>query len=337
MIPHRRAAFTLIELLVVVAVVGVLVALLLPAVQMAREAARRTHCKNNLKQIGLGLQNYHDACNVFPPTFCVGSGDGGEWSISARLLPYIERSAAYDDLNFDRDYNQTSPAFPFGAKAMRIPVLLCPSEPNDRQRLNASGQPVHYPLNYAANLGTWFVFDPATSVIGDGSFGPNARMKIRDFTDGLSKTLAYSEVKAFAPGARTVVLGPNVLPPTSVAGVCGLVAGAVQHSVDGGHTEWVDGRAIQSGFTTTLPPNTVVGCMNGINGEQDVDFTSQGEDSPEGTTNRTYAAITSRSWHSGLVHTLRMDGSIHVVSDSIDFNVWRAFGTRSGGETANEY
>jgi prepilin-type N-terminal cleavage/methylation domain-containing protein len=337
MLASRRPAFTLIELLVVVAVIGVLIALLLPAVQTAREAAHRTHCKNNLKQIGLGLQNYHDAFNVFPPTFCVGAGDGGEWSISARLLPYIERSAAYDDLNFDRDYNQTSPAFPFGAKAMRVPVLLCPSDPNDRQRLNASGQPSHSPLTYAANLGTWFVFDPATNAIGDGSFGPNARTKVRDFADGLSKTLAYSEVRAFAPGARTVVLGPNSPPPSNVADVCGFVAGAAQHSIDGGHTEWVDGRSIHSGFTTTLPPNTVVGCLNGINGEQDVDFTSQGEDNPEGTTNRTYAAVTSRSWHAGLVHTLCMDGSVQVVSDSIDRNVWRALGTRSGRETAGEY
>src|SRR5262245_7335229 len=95
--PQSRG-FTLIEILVVVAILAVLIALLLPAVQQAREAARRTKCANNLKQIGLGLANYHDAFNVYPPTFCVGPGDGGEWSLSARLLPYIERDAVYDDL-----------------------------------------------------------------------------------------------------------------------------------------------------------------------------------------------------------------------------------------------
>src|SRR5436853_47978 len=88
---RRRSGFTLIELLVVIAIIAVLVGLLLPAVQQARESARRTQCRNNLKQIGLALHNYLDANKVFPPAFCLGSGVGGTWSPMARILPFVDQ------------------------------------------------------------------------------------------------------------------------------------------------------------------------------------------------------------------------------------------------------
>ena len=94
-----RRGFTLIELLVVIAIIAILVALLLPAVQQAREAARRAQCKNNLKQIGLALHNYQGALNVFPPSFCIGNGDGGKWSPMARILPYVDQANLYNLAN----------------------------------------------------------------------------------------------------------------------------------------------------------------------------------------------------------------------------------------------
>lgn len=336
---HPSRGFTLIELLVVIAIVAILIALLLPAVQQAREAARRTQCKNNLKQLGLALHNYHDAFTVFPPTFCVGPGDGGEWSLPARILPYVEQGSVYNLINFSSDYNQTSTQFPYGVKAMRVPLLICPSDPNDRLRVSTTGQPEHYPLCYAANLGTWFVFDPVSGQFGNGSFGPNSRTSARDFTDGMSNTLGLAEVKAYTPYARNAAtpLSTDLAPPASVTELCAYVAGATQFLANSGHTEWADGRAHHVGFTTTFVPNTAVLCTNGTHGVQDVDYNSQREDNPEGTTNRSYAAVTSRSYHEGLVHTLLMDGSVRSVSENIDLWVWRHLGTRSGGEVLGEF
>jgi prepilin-type N-terminal cleavage/methylation domain-containing protein len=331
--------FTLIELLVVIAIIGILVALLLPAVQQAREAARRTQCKNNLKQIGLALHNYHDGFGAFPPSFCAGAGDGGEWSLPARILPYVDQGSIYNRVNFSLDYNQSSAEFPNGVKAMRVSLLICPTDPNDRQRMTSAGVPEHYPLCYTANLGTWFIFDPVSGKFGDGAFGPNSRTSVRDFTDGTSNTLCFAEVKAYTPYARnaTSPLGPNLPPPATVADACNYVSGASQFQADSGHTEWADGRAHHVGFTTTFTPNTKVLCTNGANGVQDVDYNSQREDNPEGTTNRTYAVVTSRSWHSGVVNTLLMDGSVRSVSQNVDLAVWRAAGTRNGGEVPGEF
>jgi prepilin-type N-terminal cleavage/methylation domain-containing protein len=335
-----RSGFTLIELLVVIAIIAILIALLLPAVQQAREAARRTQCRNNLKQLGLALHNYLDTFRVFPPTMSVGPGGGGEWSLQARLLPYTDQGNMYNNIDFSQNYNQVTTLFPNGIKALRVPLLLCPTDPNDRQRVNATtGVPEHYPLCYGVNLGTWFVFNPLNNQYGDGAFGPNAKSADRDFTDGMSNTLCISEVKAFTPYARnsSSPLAAGVPAPTTVGEVCTYVSGAAQFQRDSGHTEWPDGRAHHVGFTTTLNPNTAVLCTNGPNGVQDVDFNSQREDNPEGTPNLTYAVVTSRSWHEGIVHTLLMDGSARAISENIDLKTWRALGTRATGEVIGEF
>lgn len=335
----RRPGFTLIELLVVIAIIAILIALLLPAVQQAREAARRVQCKNHLHQLGLALHNYHDAFDSLPPTFCVGRGDGGEWSMQARILPYLDQGNVFNRIDFSLDYNQTSSEFPFGVKALRVGILQCPSDPNDRQRTDAAGNPEHYPLNYVANLGTWFVYDPTSGRVGDGAFAPNVRLGARDIVDGMSSTLAMSEVKSYTPYARnsSTALGIGLAPPATVNDLCAHVAGASQFQKDSGHTEWADGRAHHVGFTTTFVPNTKVLCPNGPHGVQDLDFSSQREDNPEGTLNPTYAAVTSRSYHEGIVHSLIMDGAVRGISENIDFGIWRALGTRNGNEVIGEF
>ncbi len=319
-----RRAFTLIELLVVIAIIAILIALLLPAVQQAREAARRTQCRNNLKQLGLALHNYHDTFSVFPPagTYRTNTaGQAGHWSPQARLLPYLDQANLTNLIDFSLGYSvQTS------VSVVKVPVFLCPSDPNERMNGN------HWPITYAANVGEWFVWNPVNNQFGTGAFGPNSRTGTRDFTDGTSNSLVFSEVKAWQDFRRppTASAPTNPTRPTSPADVA-LLTGDLKLT---GHTEWVEGRSPQYSFTTTFVPNT--DCpYNDAGTIRDIDFVSVGEGASD--TIATYAAITSRSWHVGIVQVLLADGAVRAVSENIDLNVWRGLGTRAGGEVLGEF
>jgi prepilin-type N-terminal cleavage/methylation domain-containing protein len=278
----RGRGFTLVELLVVIAIIGILIALLLPAVQSAREAARRAQCQNNLKQLGLAVQSYQTAIGAYPPSFCITRGTtaatGGNWSAGARVLPYIEGANLYGQIDFNRDYDSATLG-PSGApiRTLRIPMFLCPAEIHDTQR-TSNGVAVHYPLNYVTNLGVWFVYDPASNQGGDGASYPNASLKPSSFQDGLSNTLCMGEVKAYTPYYRNAG-NASATPPANAATICGW-GGEAKIGADlmsnTGHTEWPDGRAHQSGFTTTFAPNTRVSCT--VGGQPfDVDFNNQQE------------------------------------------------------------
>ena len=198
----NRFGFTLVELLVVIAIVGILIGLLLPAVQAAREAARRMSCSNNLKQLGLALHNYEAAMKRFPSSaVSVGGAASQPWSGQSVLLPFLEGDTLFKKIDFSVGYHhpRNIQAFPpYGIAATRVGVLICPSEPEDRPRQNASTLvPEHYPLNYALSVGRYLVWNPATRQNGGAAFAPNVRFNAAAFTDGLSNTLAMSEVKAF--------------------------------------------------------------------------------------------------------------------------------------------
>ncbi len=321
----NRPAFTLIELLVVIAIIAVLIALLLPAVQQAREAARRTQCKNNLKQLGLALHNYHDAYKVFPPggTYAGGVAAGAGWSTQARLLPYIEQANLQNLISFSLSYNAQP-----NVTQVRVPVLLCPSENQDKAY--PDGALTHYPLNYAVNYGEWFVWNPVTGAGGTGAFSPNSKTSMRDFTDGTSNTLAMSEVKAWQYYLRDVgALSAPAVP--AGPGALSTLGGSLKNS---GHNEWVDSRSNQTGFTTTFVPNTV--CPHNDAGTiRDVDFINVREGAS--ATDATYAAMTSRSWHEGIVNCLLMDGSVRSASENIDLTIWRKLGARSDGQIIGEW
>jgi prepilin-type N-terminal cleavage/methylation domain-containing protein len=323
-VARRRDGFTLIELLVVIAIIAILIALLLPAVQQAREAARRTQCKNNLKQVGIALHNYADVNGGFPPSSVMPLGQTFQpWSGQARLLPYIEQTNLANLIDWDKSPQFT--ANPLAAKT-RVAIYMCPSEVNDRERLTPTV--TYYPLNYSFNQGTWFNYEPQMGKVGDGAFHPNKSFRPGNFTDGLSNTLGAAETKAYQPNiwdtGQPATLG--VAPPSKPADLMPYYGGTFDTN---GHTEWVEGDVHESGFTTTFTPNTKVPYDNaGVT--YDIDFTSIRDG--ESATAPTYAAITARSYHTGIVNALLLDGSVRSVSENIALGVWRAAGTRAGGE-----
>ncbi|MCA9113507.1 MAG: DUF1559 domain-containing protein [Planctomycetaceae bacterium] len=335
-VSRRQRGFTLIELLVVIAIIAILIALLLPAVQQAREAARRSQCKNNLKQIGLALHNYLSTYNVFPLAMAsdpTGATNGGQWSAQARILPYIDQGAMYNNVNFSVNYAKgVSPA------RDRVPVFLCPSEPNDKVRLDGGLE--IYPINYGFNGGTWEYWNETNGKKGDGAFCVNSSFRPRDFVDGMTNTLAFGEVKTFTPyirdGANPSAAGTAV--PTSILSYSDgslKTGGGIGANSSSGHTEWVDGRIHQTGFTTTFTPNKITPITDGSTTEPDGDFNSCRE--ANGCTTPTYAAVTTRSWHEGVVHVLLMDGSTRSASENISLTIWRNLGARADNQVLGEW
>lgn len=341
-----RTGFTLIELLVVIAIIAILVAILLPAVQQAREAARRASCKNNLKQIGLALSNYEATHAAYPMavvadatvsggTFVDPVGDGGLWSPQARLTPFIEAGNFYDLCNLDEAYD-SSGNNSRGTKWTRVDTLMCPSEVNDYTR---TGNPDtdderYYPLNYVYNAGTWDVWNVLTQSPGDGAFAANRCFQPRDFIDGMSNTLGFAEVRTYTAYNRDGSAGTASVPQTA-AGVEALIAAGGSNKSNSGHTEWTDGRVHQSGFTTTLTPNTRVQVPGATNNEGVGDYTSCRENKSCATP--TFAAVTARSFHTGIVNSVLMDGSVRSINNNIDLASWRALGTRGGNELLGEF
>jgi len=332
--PVVRKGFTLVELLVVITIIGLLMSLVLPAVSAARAAARAVQCKNNLHNLQYGVQLYQAQRGTFPPSWKPAlpdaNGNVNGWSTLGLILPYLEQVNLSDHIDYSLSYSLAPPLAgqPGKLSATRVPVFICPDEQNDYVRLK-NGQPYHYPLNYAVNQGGWFTYNPATKKFGSGAFHPNSKFTGAHFRDGLSHTIAWAEVKAYNAYFRNAAID-NPQMPLDAASLCALGG---QLKKDTGHTEWVDGRVHQTGFTSVFTPNHRVVCPD--QNFLDVDWTNQQEG--KSSVVSTFAAVTARSYHTIGVHIAMMDSSVHLVVNEVDLAVWRAITTRFGKETSHDF
>ncbi|MDA0283559.1 MAG: DUF1559 domain-containing protein [Planctomycetota bacterium] len=313
----KRSAFTLIELLVVIAIIAILVALLLPAVQQAREAARRSQCQNNLKQIGLALHNYLDVtAGVFPQGAYVVRGrscccDNADWgngfTVHMMLLPFIDQVNLYEQLDFNVRVDQGVNA---ALISQPIKAYICPSSPTMIMQTSRypSGVPVH-PHSYpgAGTHHGWGGCGRHGSTTVNGVFalrrgiqeeagGPaDGRFRLASVSDGTSQTMAFSET---AQGRDTYVSGA-------------LNAAWAGYRGRGWADPFYNSTLYSIGPLST--PNSAVSQYAGYN------------------------ASNATSWHTGGVHVLFCDGKVSFVGDSIDGNTWHALGTPRGEEIPGDF
>jgi prepilin-type N-terminal cleavage/methylation domain-containing protein/prepilin-type processing-associated H-X9-DG protein len=351
---QMRRGFTLIELLVVIAIIAVLIALLLPAVQAAREAARRSQCVNNLKQIGLGLHNYHSVHDVFPmggskhpDSGVTAYGQDSAWSSLAFILGAMEQQAVYNAANFSWGPANAAPANQINSTVRNtvIASYLCPSD----ALAGASQNPAH--LNsYLACYGTTTTSQVAggnPNQRGTGTSGMFAMMLsygIRDAIDGTSNTIAFSEAlagKNNEPTYKTTLA-------FSVASSADNQPGAVESAASAKATVLSvlnDCATTHKGQTTALNANAYKkgerwarGCthsslFNCVLTPNDKQYPIGGCNS--GTSISAAFASGASSQHAGGVNVLMADGSVKFIKDSIARDTWWAIGTKADGEVVS--
>ncbi|TWT39883.1 Type II secretion system protein G precursor [Thalassoglobus neptunius] len=316
-----RKGFTLIELLVVIAIIAILIALLLPAVQQAREAARRTQCKSNLKQIGLALNNYHDVSNCFPPFFIHRTGNssriadadkGANWLVF--LLPYVDQSPIYNNWDFDIPANQNE------ERSQSLSIYKCPTDPqSDGPHCSYAGGGWARG-NYGMNVSPCAHGVGETNTGDGGVGGANTVVRFRDITDGTSNTIAVDELRS---GLNAQDLRGSWAMPGLGSGTAAMFNDASPPNSWKPHSDDMENCAVSGSMGN--PP---MGCFD----------------------NNSTGQMTSRSLHTGGVQVLLIDGSARFVSENIDYTwgetdcgppskrgVWQRLHTRGGGEIISEF
>ncbi len=308
----KRVGFTLIELLVVIAIIAILIGLLLPAVQKVREAAARTQCQNNLKQLALAAHNYHDANGKLPP-----GRDAMNMSTHVFLLPYIEQDNVCKTMDMMMPWDDMANDV---ARAATIKTFLCPSDPVTQVPAGWGGN------NYRGNQGSGILHGQPSASPGDPNYGmpapngpfvPIKTVTLTGISDGTSNTAAFSEhLKGdFNNGVSspTDTFEPGTYPNTPDEAVAQCAAMdpsnlSLQGRSDVG-APWLRGYHSTTAYFHVGPPNSR-SCMF-----------------PPGR-----IATTASSAHTGGVNVSMCDGSVRFVTNSIPLASWRAMGSRDGGE-----
>ena len=318
---RKNRGFTLIELLVVIAIISALIALLLPAVQQAREAARRTQCRNNLKQIGLALQNYHDVANQFPPGWVYDaqrvptSAPTNCWGWSAFILPHLDQASLFNNLNLSVGFSggldaagNNSNSGLSGFEATSLSAYRCPSDTGSSSVLSGVGGP-GLGMNYGGRsnypgVNGGLLLEVFSLKHNGGTFGENSRQGLREMLDGASNCVVVGE------RAWMEVVGTGVGPSALWAGTRSGSPG----------TETANGVAFAVG-NCVVPLNTApVGGINPLG---------------SGISDGSWHGFSSR--HAQGSHFLMGDGAVRFVSQTVDYQTYGRLGTIGDGVATGEF